>query len=177
MATKTGYSITGGGGRGYLNIGGWNTTITNKSTTQMEIPGIRRREGANVYIYGLQGTNTLNSAGIQVQFCTALTDGDGTLISPVTFTTVGAAGTAVPNTVRALTVGSAYAQQYGWYFVEGIASVNICTDTATVTLGSPICVSSSSSNKWVGTCTSTGQGFALTAIACDITGPAFIKLM
>lgn len=176
MSTKTGYSLVGGGGRGYINIGGWNTTLTDKATTQMEVPGIKRREGMNIYMYGLQGTNTINSAGVQMQFGDVLTDGNGTLISPVVFTTVGAAGTAVANTVRALTVGSAYALQYGWYFVEGIASVNICTNTVTLALGNQICVSSSSSNKWV-QCTTTGQGYILTATACDITSPAILKLM
>jgi len=176
MSTKTGYSITGGGGRGYINIGGWNTTLTDKSTTQAEVPGIKRREGANVYIYAMQGLQSIASAGVQVMLGDPVLDNGGVLMPPIVFTTVGAAGNANPYLCKALTVGTCLTKNYGWYFIEGITSVNACTNTTTVPLGSPICVSSSSSNKWV-VCTISGQGFALTAIACDETGPAFLKLM
>ena len=175
MPTKTGYSLAGGGGKGYVNIGGWNTTLTDKATTQAEVPGIKRREGANVYIYGMHGTQSAASAGLQVTLSDPATDQNGTLICPIVFSQI-AAGNANPYLCQALTIGTCLTNMYGWYFVEGITSVNIATNTVTVALGAPICMSPASANKWVG-CTATLQGFALTAIACDVTGPAFVKLM
>jgi hypothetical protein len=175
MPTKTGYSLLGGGGKGYINIGGWNTTLTDKSTTQMEVPGVKRREGCNVYIYAKHGTQSAASAGLQVAISTPAVDGIGTLVPPLVFTAI-AAGGANPQACKALTVGTCLTGMYGWYFVEGIASVNIATDTITVTLGEGICMSPASANKWIG-CGLSAQGFALTAIACDVTGPAFLKLM
>ena len=175
MSTKTDYSVVGGGGRGYINIGGWNTTLTDKSTTQMEVPGVKRREGANVYIYAKHGTQSAASAGLQVSISDPATDGNGTLICPLVFTAI-AGGGANPYLCKALTVGTCLTGMYGWYFVEGIASVNIATNTVTVALGAPICMSPASANKWINA-TASCQGFALTAIACDITGPAFLKLM
>ena len=175
MSTKTGYSVAGGGGRGYINIGGWNTTLTDKATTQMEVPGVKRREGANVYIYAKHGTQSAASAGLQVQISDPATDANGTLISPLVFTAI-AAGGANPFLCKALTVGTCLTDMYGWYFVEGIASVNIATNTVTVAAGAAICMSPASAHKWINA-TASGQGFALTAIACDITGPAFLKLM
>lgn len=174
MSTKTGYSILGGGGRGYINVGGWNTTLTDKTTTQMEVPGIKRWEGGNCYIYAMHGSQSANSAGLMVTFATGITDGDGTLIPPFRFTAI--ANTANPTMVKALTVGTCLTGMYGWYFVEGIASVNVATDTVTLALGNQILPGSSSANKWV-IGTTTALGFILTATACDITSPAYLKLM
>ena len=67
MATRTDYSNAGGGGKGYINVGGWNTTLTDRQSTQMEVPGIRRREGGNVYMYGLQGGASLAASGVFVK--------------------------------------------------------------------------------------------------------------
>ena len=92
MPTKTGYSLLGGGGKGYINIGGWNTTLTDKSTTQMEVPGVKRREGANVYIYAKHGTQSAASAGLQVAIGTPAVDGIGTLVPPLVFTAIAAGG-------------------------------------------------------------------------------------
>lgn len=172
MATKTGYSITGGGGKGYINIGGWNTTLTDKTTTQMEVPGITRREGANVYIYGLQGTLSIEGKGSFVITCDPTTDSGGTLISPVVFT-AAPVGTANPWLVRAMTIQSMSAYMYGWYFKEGITTVVMGDNSGGATVGSPICAATGTAGVFA-TSTGTAQGFALTAMAASASGPAFV---
>lgn len=176
MSTKTGYSITGGGGKGYINIGGWNTTLTNVSTAQAEVPGIKRREGANVYFYGKQGTLSIEGGGQFVTFGDMATDGIGTLITPVTFT-AGAALASTDNAfiVRAMTIQSMPGAVYGWYFVEGITTITMGT-SASQALGGFACVSAASANVWQSS-TTTAQAVLLTAVASGEAGLAVVKLM
>ena len=174
MSTKTGYSITGGGGKGYINIGGWNTTLTNVSTAQAEVPGIKRREGANVYIYGKQGTLSIEGGGQFVKFGDMATDGGGTLITPVVFT-VGPVGTANPFVVRAMTIQSMPAAGYGWYFVEGITTITMGTSASQAVEGFA-CVNNASANCFA-SATITQQATVLTALASGEAGLAIVKFM
>lgn len=172
MSTKTGYSITGGGGRGYINVGGWNTTLTDKQATQMEVPGITRREGANVYIYGYQGTLSIEGAGSHVIFGTPASDAAG-LMSPTVFT-IGPVGTANATLIRAATIQSMSGAVYGWYFKEGIATVTMGDNSGGCTVGSPIVPATASAGVWA-TAAATGYGYALTAMAAAASGLAWVK--
>ena len=173
MSTRTDYSVAGGGGRGYVNVGGWNTTLTDRSTTQAEVPGIKRREGANVYIYGLQ-SNGITASGAFVSLAAPATDGNGTLISPIVFAQA-AAGTDNPFLVKGITICSAPTATYGWSLVEGVTS-GTTSDYGGATAGSPLCPATGAANTWC-TCTATGNAWALTAMASAISGQIVVKLM
>lgn len=173
MPTKTGYSTLGGGGKGYINVGGWNTTLTSKSTTQAEVPGTIRREGANVYIYGKQGTLSGEGKHSFVITGDPATDGNGTLISPFVFT-AAPVGTDNPYIIRAMTIQSMAAALYGWYFLEGITTVAMGTDSGGTTVGSPITPAGGTAGVFA-TAAATGIGWALTAMASAEDGPAFVS--
>lgn len=173
MPTKTGYSTLGGGGKGYINVGGWNTTLTSKSTTQAEVPGINRREGANVYVYGMQGTLSGEGKHSFVITGDPATDGNGTLICPVVFT-AGPVGTSNPYLIRAMTIQSMAAGQYGWYFKEGITTVQMGADSGGCTVGSPILPAEGTAGVFA-TSTATSIGWALTAMAASESGPAWVS--
>lgn len=173
MPTKTGYSITGGGGRGYINIGGWNTTLTSKGTTQDEVPGTHRREGANVYVYGMQGTLSIEGKLSFVITGDPATDAGGTLISPVVFT-AAPAGTDNALLVRAQTVQSMSAGVYGWYFKEGVTTVTMGANSGGTTVGSPIAPAAATAGV-MATATLSGIGWALTAMAASDSGPAWVS--
>ena len=177
MSTRTDYSIVGGGGRGYVNVGGWNTTLTSRNTQQMETPGIKRREGANVYIYGLQGGQSIAGSGYYVKLAAPATDlYTDAVVSPIVFTALGA-GTVIAPIWKGISVCTCDTNTYGWYFIEGITSLTIATASTSATVGTPIMVAPASVNKVVGGSVGTAQGIALTTIACDITGQAYVKLM
>lgn len=173
MPTKTDYSITGGGGRGYINIGGWNTTLTDKSETQGQVPGTKRREGANYYVYGLQGTLSIEGKNSFVITGDPATDANGTLISPVVFT-AAPVGTANPYIIRAMTIQSMSAGMYGWYFIEGITTVTMGDNSGGATVGSPITPATGTAGVFA-TATQTAVGFALTAMAAAASGPAWVS--
>lgn len=175
MSTRTDYSVAGGGGRGYVNIGGWNTTLTDRSTQQKEVPGITRVEGANTYIYGLQGTNTLAGSGYLVMLATPLTDAyTDAVVCPLVFTELGAVGTDNPNIVRGITIQTAAAKTYGWYFQEGITTVCMGASSGGVVAEAGLCVAESASANVFATCTASAQGWALTAIASAACGQAWV---
>jgi len=173
MATKTGYSITGGGGKGYINIGGWNTTLTAKSTTQDQIPGTTRREGANLYFYGLQGSLSIEGKNSFVMFVAPAADAGATLISPIVLSNAPA-GTANVQLINGMTIQSMSAGVYGWYFKEGITTVTMGADSGGSTVGSPICPATATVGVFA-TATATGIGWALTAMAADASGPAYVS--
>lgn len=177
MSTRTDYSVAGGGGRGYINIGGWNTTLTDRSTQQKEVPGIKRREAGNVYMYGLQGGQSAAGSGYYVRLAAPSTDAyTDAVVCPIVFTNLGA-GTVIAKAWKGVTLQTCDTNTYGWYFVEGVLTVTVGTNTTSATVETPIVVAPASVNKVVGGATSTGQGYALTTIACDITGQAYVKLM
>jgi hypothetical protein len=173
MPTKTGYSITGGGGKGYINVGGWNTTLTAKSVTQDQVPGTTRREGANVYIYGKQGTLSIEGKFSFVIFSDPAVDGGGTLISPVVFTG-GPVGTDNARLIAGQTIQSMSAGVYGWYFKQGITTVVMGQDSGGTTVGSPIAPAAGSAGLFA-TALASGIGWALTAMASADSGPAFVS--
>lgn len=176
MSTRTSYSVLGGGGRGYMNIGGWNTTLTDRSTQQQEVPGAVRQEGANTYIYALQGTNTIAGSSYLVTPAAPLTDSyTDAVISPVVFTGLGAVGTDNPYIVQGVTVGTCPAGTYGWYFQEGILTVCMGASSGGVTVGETLCVAESASANVFATCTATAQGIALTTIASAACGQAYVS--
>ena len=172
MPTKTGYSIAGGGGKGYINVGGWNTTLTDKATTQAEVPGTTRREGANIYFYGLQGTLSIEGKNSFVMMIAPATDGNGTLISPVVLSNAPA-GTANPYLVNGMTIQTMSAGVYGWYFKEGIATVTMGADSGGATVGSPITPATGTVGVFA-TADATGVGWALTAMLADASGLAYV---
>jgi hypothetical protein len=173
MPTKTDYSVAGGGGRGYINIGGWNTTLTDKSTTQDQVPGTLRREGANVYVYGKQGTLSIEGAFSFVITGDPATDAGGTLITPTVYT-IGPVGTDNAILIRAQTIQSMSAGVYGWYFVEGITTVIMGQDSGGTTVGSPIAPAIGSGGLFA-TALASGIGWALTAMASADSGPAWVR--
>lgn len=173
MPTKTDYSVTGGGGKGYINIGGWNTTLTDKQTTQMEVPGTHRREGANIYVYGMQGTLSIEGKGSFVITGDPATDGIGTLISPTVFT-AAPVGTANARLIRGMTVQTMSAGVYGWYFKEGITTVVMGADSGGATVGSPITPATGTAGVFA-TAAGTGIGWALTAMAANASGLAWVS--
>ena len=173
MPTKTGYSVTGGGGLGYINIGGWNTTLTSKSTTQDEIPGTHRREGANVYVYGKQGTLSIEGKLSFVITGDPATDAGGTLISPCVFT-IGPAGTDNALLIRGQTIQSMSAGVYGWYFKEGLTTVTMGDNSGGTTVGSPIAPAAGTDGVFA-TALASGIGWALTAMAAAESGPAWVS--
>lgn len=176
MSTRTSYSVIGGGGKGYINIGGWNTTLTDRSTQQQEVPGIKRREGANVYIYGLQGANSAAASGVYMRLVAPATDlYTDAVISPIVFTAIGA-GTTIAKLWKGVTVCTCDTNTYGWYFLEGVLTLTVATNTTSATVGTPIVVAPASVNKVVGGAVGTAQGIALTTIACDIAGQCYVKL-
>ena len=175
QTSKTGYSVTSGGGKGYINLGGWNTTITDRSTTAQEVVGTWRREGINLYIYGCQGTAT-GTAGnwVQQQSATVYTCGD--TIPPFIFTNLMAGGTLNAKIPKAMCIVDCPTNSYGWYFVQGVATVQCQTNTTTIPDGKGILISTSSHAK-VKIGAGTSIGWMLTAIACDVSGAAYISLM
>ena len=177
QTSKTGYSVTGGGGKGYINIGGWNTTLTDLNTNPQEVVGAWRREGANLYVYGVQGTATGTQGNFVQQISgTVYTCGASNVIPPFIFTNLPAAGTANPKAARAMCIQDVTTNMYGWYFVQGVATVQCQTDTTTLNVGEYIIVATDSHAK-VKLATTTAQGFMLTAVACDVSGAAYISLL
>lgn len=173
MPTKTGYSITGGGGRGYINVGGWNTTLTDKSTVQNEVPGTHRREGANIYVYGLQGTLSIEGKGSFVITGDPATDAGGTLISPQVYT-AGPVGTDNAFLIRAQTIQSMSAGVYGWYFKEGITTVTMGDNSGGTTIGSPIAPAAATAGV-MATAAASAIGWALATLAASASGLAWVS--
>ena len=177
MSTRTDYSIVGGGGKGYINVGGWNTTLTDKSTSQKEVPGIKRREGGNVYIYGLQGANSAAASGVFMQLAAPATDlYTDAVVCPIVFTAIGA-GTAIHHLWKSITVATCDTNTYGWYFIEGVTTLSVGVGSTGVTVELPLIISPTAANEVIGGATVSGQGIALTTIAAGASGQVYVKLM
>lgn len=173
--TMTSYSVAGGGGMGSPNIGGWNTTLTDRSTQQQEVPGIKRREGANTYIYGLQGTNTITASGRFVILAAPLTDSyTDAMHPPIVFTALNQ-GTDNAKLVKGITLKTAPAGTYGWYFVAGITTANIGVASTTAMVGATINVSPTGTDKMVGGAGASAIGIALTSIYTSTGGLAMVN--
>jgi hypothetical protein len=160
MATMTGYSLAMGGKAGYVNIGGWNSTITDVSTSPKEVCGVERVEGANSYVYAMAGSGAVVSRGIYM-LCTAIADADGN-VAPLRMTTV--AINALTSSVRpfALAVCTAGTGQYGWYLRRGIFTCYLNTNSAaTIGANGIIHPSTATLHAWQCCATSTGFGFLL----------------
>jgi hypothetical protein len=163
-ASKTAYSIGVGGQQGYINIGGWNTTLTDVSTTPGEVCGTVRFEGANKYMYVCNGSQSA-ARGAFVQVSTMTTDGGGTRIPPLRMT-------SVPYTV-CTSAGRAFGMwvptqistnEYGWILRQGITTCYIQTNSAVVA-GNMFAPSTASADCWATTASNSGQAFALEACA------------
>lgn len=124
---KTAYSTLGGGGRGYINIGGWNTTLTDVASTAKETIGVKRQEGANTYMYVQMGTAVVNSNGLFVSLASGYPDTNG-ITAPFALTANGVASTG--NIARGMTICSSISGVvYAWVFVEGYATGYAMTDS------------------------------------------------
>ena len=173
-ATQTSYSALKGGTAGYINIGGWNTTITDVSTSAKETVGLIRREGANEYMYVGISTHTVVAQN-WLRVATALTIGDDNYHCPIVMTTIADAGTESPKLFKAYAPQNLSANTYAWVLVKGVCTVQCQTDTTTIPELSLILPSTSCHAK-VKIATTTAMGYMLTAIACDESGPAYINL-
>lgn len=124
---KTAYSYLGGGGKGYINLGGWNTTLTDVASTAKETIGIERVEGQNVYKYVQLGTAVVTSSGCFLSLSTGYTDTNN-IIAPFALTANGVASTG--NIARGMTIGSSISGVvYAWVFIKGLATGYAMTDS------------------------------------------------
>ena len=160
-ASKTAYSLAGGGGVGHNNIGAWNSTLTHASTTPAEVCGIVRFEGANEYMYVMNGSQSA-ARGAFVGICTALTDGsDSSYIAPIRVTSVGAATCETEGSVFGMWVATnVYTNQYGWILRQGITTCFHQTQSLLAN-GAYIVPGTSTANTWAGAATNTARGFSL----------------
>ena len=126
--SKTSYSAVFGGGVGYLNIGGWNTTLTDVASTAKETIGVHRVEGDNEFVYVQLGTAAITSAGQFLSLATGYTD-TNSIIAPFALTANGVVSTG--NIARGMTICSAISGVvYGWVFKRGFATGYAMTDSA-----------------------------------------------
>ena len=160
-ASKTAYSIGCGGQAGYLNIGGWNSTLTHVSTEPAEVCGAVRQEGANTYMYVMNGSQSAARAAF-VQICTALTDDAASAkIAPVRVTSVAAASVEQMGLVFGMWVATnVYTNQYGWIMRKGVATAFHQTNSG-VANAAFIVPGTSTANTWATPTTHTAQGFNL----------------
>lgn len=128
--SKTGYSSTFGGAKGYINLGGWNTTLTDVSNTAKETIGIKRKEGANEYMYVQLGTSTA-CANMFLSLSTGLTD-TNSISAPFGTTANGTASTGQICIGRTICSAPTSGVCYAWVLIEGFATAWAATDTALV---------------------------------------------
>lgn len=159
MSTKTGYSTLGGGGRGYINIGGWNTTLTDVSQTAQECIGVKRTEGANTYMYAQLGTSTA-CENMFLSISTGYPDANN-LTAPFGLTANGAASTGL--ICKGMTVADSPVSGvcYAWVLVEGFATGYAMTDSG-IAYGDYVCPSTSTANLL------DGEPTALTAVGRNL---------
>lgn len=172
--TQTSYTGIFGGGSGYINMGGWNTTLSANAATAQEVVGIKRQDGANTYIYAARGNSSAQPGRLQIK---ATNSADGqSLIPPITYTNNTAGGTACQWIVQAMAIATMVSNQYGWYLVEGYGQIMNVTNTAALASGTLICAAVASGEAFNQTAAiKNAQGYALTDIACNELGLAFIK--
>lgn len=168
--SKTSYSMLQGGAKGYINIGGWNTTLTDVSYTAKETIGVTRQEGANKYMYVQLGTATAGSAGAFLSLATAISDTNGVL-APLALTANGVASTGLIAKGMTITDINNSGPLYTWALVEGFATGYMMTDsglaqaayacpstsTANLLDGGPTALSAVARNLGVTVATATAQ--------------------
>lgn len=179
QTSKTGYSMIAGGGRGYINIGGWNSTLTDQATNPQEVIGVFRKEGMNTYVYGVIGTATATKGTfVQPISGTVYTCGASNVIPPMIFTVIPAGGTARLVNFKAWAIQDTTTNQYAWFQVAGIATMQCQTNTTTLAAGDPVMPATDSNAKIkVADATDHTFGWTMTAIACDVSGQAVFSLM
>jgi hypothetical protein len=161
-ASKTAYSIGVGGQAGYINIGGWNSTLTAVSTEPAEVAGTIRYEGANKYIYAMHGSQSA-ARGAFVQLCTAIADDAATSQTPPLRMTQNATGvnTAAGRVFGAVVATNIYTNQYGWYLRQGIMTGYAASNTGLNVAGAFILPSVLSANVFSNATTNTAVGIVL----------------
>ena len=160
--TKTGYSTVYGGAKGYINLGGWNTTLTDVCNTAKETIGITRQEGANEYMYVQVGTATA-SAGNFLTLSTGYTD-TNTIIAPFGMTANGVAATGIlaKGMLVAGTVQSG--PIYAWMLTKGYATGYMMADSG-LAWKAYVCPSTTTANLLDGAptaATAVGQNLGVT---------------
>lgn len=177
IGTRTSYSVALGGGIGHPNIGGWNTTLTDRSSGMKEVPGMIRREGANAYIYGFQGAQSASAKHRLMAMVAPATDPTtDAAITPVVFTAPPTA-TANGNLIKAMTIQTCDTNTFGWYFVEGICTVVMGDDSGSVAVGSTFAISTASAGYFGASVANTAVGVALTGIASADSGLAWVSFL
>lgn len=160
--TKTGYSSVFGGAKGYLNIGGWNTTLTDMANTAKETIGVIRREGANEYMYVQLGTATA-SKGAFLALCTGYTD-TNSIIAPFGMTANGVAATGIIAKGMLVADMPNSGPYYGWMLTKGFATGYMMTDSG-LAWKDYVCPSTSTANMCDGeptAATAVGQNLGVT---------------
>ena len=142
MATATGYSLALGGKGGYINLGGWNTEITDHDDSAKEVVGVLRNEGANTYMYAYMGTATCTWSGRPLKLTTSYADTDS-IVPAVVLTQLGATAAGYFSAIG-VTLKTWTANTYGWILVKGICTLPLNSNTAGLALGTPIAPSSAS---------------------------------
>jgi hypothetical protein len=168
-ASKTAYSIGCGGQAGYINLGGWNSTLTDVNTSAQEVCGITRFDGANQYMYVMNGSQSAARAAF-VQICTALADDSGSsIVAPVRVTSVAAASCEVGGIVFGMWVPTAIAtNQYGWILRKGFATCFHQTNSG-VTNGAYIVPGTATADTWACAVTNTARGFSIAETVATAT--------
>lgn len=124
----TNYTTLNGGGRGAINYGGWNTTLTDRSTTPQEVVGMMRREGGNVYLYVCGGLASAKPGWVLAPK-TAVTDlGTAGYIAPICMTVCPVtANVLLPAAIAPQTM---LTQLYAWVLIKGVTTANCASDAA-----------------------------------------------
>lgn len=167
MSTLTSYSVTGGGGRGYINIGGWNTTLTDRSTNPQEVCGMIRFEGANKYMYVCGGLSSSPKGNI-LSVKTAVADLGAGAVPPVCMTAMPITDNI--NLAAGMALQTMLTQLYCWVLREGIATAYAGTDSAFV-VGTRYVFGAATAHV-CGVATASGQAIALEAAATAVASAA-----
>ena len=163
---ETSYSIGVGGVPGYLNIGGWNCTLTDVNTTPAVAPGMVRQEGANKYMYAMNGSQSA-ARGQFVQICTALADDSAASgLCPIRFTASPyTTQTAVGKVFGVVVATNIYTNQYGWILRQGVMTGYWATNTAGNIAGGYFAPSATTNHVFTNVASNTAVGFVLDPVA------------
>ena len=160
--SKTSYSVGVGGQAGYLNIGGWNSTLTDVNTEPAEVCGMVRQEGANKYIYAMHGSQSA-ARGAFVSLCTSLTDDAASpKIAPLRMSQAATGCNTSAGKVFGMLVATTIAtNQYGWYLRQGITTGYCASNTGLNVAGGFILPSVLTANVFSNSTTNTAVGIIL----------------
>ncbi|MCL6456711.1 MAG: hypothetical protein K6T85_01770 [Gorillibacterium sp.] len=170
--SATGYSYTGGGAHGYINVGGWNTTLTDVSASPQETVGVIRWEGSNAYIYAKAGSGACTK-GHMLGLCTATPDSGG-FVSPLRLTQLAVNTLTVFHKAFCMAIQDVPADNYAWFFREGICTLQLDA-TGGVSAGGYLKPSTSTGGCWVQAATACGYAFALQNAAAGGTTLAYVN--